>query len=291
MKQILSIILSSILILLVWGCSGKHETSQDIVARVGEHTLTMRDVEAEIPVALGDSARAVFIEHYITDWISSQLIYDVACKNLSNIDYLNSLVEAYRRDLYAYEYRKRLSDERLAAELPEDSIQSFYKAHHDEFILQRDIAKGIFLKVPAKAPQLSALRKWVSSAADDGVENIEKYAVKNAIGYDYFLDRWVNIDDLKDNIPYEFDSKSSVLKPQEMFEHKSNDMIYLLYIDSCLHVGDEMPFEVARPRIIEILLNERRVSFNKELEEALYNEAVASGVVERFDVEMTVENK
>ncbi|MBQ5751076.1 MAG: peptidyl-prolyl cis-trans isomerase, partial [Bacteroidaceae bacterium] len=150
-------------------------------------------------------------------------------------------------------------------------------------------AKGVFLKVPAQAPQLSALRKWVASAGVDGVENIEKYAVKNAIGYDYFLDRWVNVDDLKDNIPYEFDSKTSVLQPQKMFEHKSNDMIYLLYIDSCLHEGDVMPFEVARPRIVEILLNERRVSFNKELEEALYNEAVADGVVERFDVEMNVE--
>lgn len=289
MKRILSIILCNILILLVWGCSRKHETSQDVLARVGEHTLTAREVIAEIPVSLNDSARAVFIEHYINDWISSQLIYDVARKNLSNIDHLNNLVEAYRRDLYAYEYRKRLSDERLVAELPDDTIQAFYQNHRKEFTLQRDIAKGIFLKVPAQAPQLSSLRKWVLTAGVDGVENIEKYAVKNAIGYDYFMDRWVNVDDLKDNIPYEFDSKTSVLKPQKMFEHKSNDMIYLLYVDSCLYEGDVMPFEVARPRIIEILLNERRVLFNKELEEALYNEAVANGVVERYDVEMNVE--
>ncbi|MBO7317522.1 MAG: peptidyl-prolyl cis-trans isomerase, partial [Bacteroidales bacterium] len=203
--------------------------------------------------------------------------------------HLNNLVEAYKRDLYAYEYRRRLLDERLATELPEDSVVAFYTAHRDEFELQRNIAKGIFLKVPAQAPQLSALRKWVASAGTQGVENIEKYAVKNAIGYDYFLDRWVNIDDLKDNIPYEFDSKASVLQPQKLFEHKSNDMIYLLYIDSCLYVGDVMPYEVARQRIIEFMLNERRLSFNKELEQALYQEAVADGKVERYDVKMNVE--
>ena len=94
---------------------------------------------------------------------------------------------------------------------------------------------------------------------------------------------------MKDNIPYEFDSKASVLKPQKMFEHKSNDMIYLLYIDSCLYVGDTMPYEVARQRIVEILLNERRMSFNKELEQALYQEAVADGMVQRYDVKMNVE--
>ncbi|MBR5844454.1 MAG: hypothetical protein IKY75_07745 [Bacteroidaceae bacterium] len=289
MKRILSIILCSILTLLVWGCYGKHEPSHDVLARVGEHTLTTREVLAEVPAGLNDSARAVFIEHYINEWISSQLIYDMARKNLSNIDHLNNLVEAYRRDLYAYEYRKRLSDERLAADLPEDTIMAFYKAHRNEFTLQRNIAKGVFLKVPAQAPQLSALRKWVASAGVQDVENIEKYAVKNAIGYDYFLDRWVNTDDLKDNIPYEFDSKASVLKPQKMFEHKSNDMIYMLYIDSCLYVGDVMPYEVARQRIVEILLNERRMSFNKELEQALYQEAVADGLVERYDVEMNTE--
>ena len=274
---------------MVWGCYGKQETSTDVLARVGEHTLTVGDVAVEIPVGLNDSARALFIENYIDEWISSQLIYDVACKNLTNIEHLNNLVEAYKRDLYAYEYRKRLSDERLVSELPEDTLMAFYTAYRNEFKLQRDVAKGIFLKVPAHAPQLQSLRKWVASVASQDIEKIEKYAVKNAIGYDYFLDRWVNVEDLKDNIPYEFDSNTSVLKPQKLFEHKSNDMIYMLYIDSCLYAGDVMPYEVARQRIVEILLNERRVSFNKELEHALYEEAVANGVVERYDVEVKVE--
>ena len=289
MKKIFLISLCSILILLVWGCYGKHETSQNIVARVGKHVLTIEEITTEIPAGLNDSARALFVKNYVDEWISSQLIYDVACKNLTHTEHLNNLVEEYRRDLYAYEYRKRLSDERLAAELSEDTIQAFYAAHKGEFKLQRDIAKGVFLKVPPQAPQLQALRKWVASAGKQGVEEIEKYAVKNAIGYDYFLDRWVFTDDIKDNIPYEFDSNTSVIVPQKMFEHKGNDMIYLLYIDSCMYAGDIMPYEVARQRITEILLNERRITFNRELEQALYQEAIADGTIERYDVKLTAE--
>lgn len=289
MKKIFLISLCSILILLVWGCYGKHETSQNIVARVGKHVLTIEEITTEIPAGLNDSARALFVKNYVDEWISSQLIYDVACKNLTHTEHLNNLVEEYRRDLYAYEYRKRLSDERLAAELSEDTIQAFYAAHKGEFKLQRDIAKGVFLKVPTQAPQLQALRKWVASAGKQGVEEIEKYAVKNAIGYDYFLDRWVFTDDIKDNIPYEFDSNTSVIVPQKMFEHKGNDMIYLLYIDSCMYTGDIMPYEVARQRITEILLNERRITFNRELEQALYQEAIADGTIERYDVKLTAE--
>ena len=289
MKKIFLISLCSILILLVWGCYGKHETSQNIVARVGKHVLTIEEITTEIPAGLNDSARALFVKNYVDEWISSQLIYDVACKNLTHTEHLNNLVEEYRRDLYAYEYRKRLSDERLAAELSEDTIQAFYAAHKGEFKLQRDIAKGVFLKVRTQAPQLQALRKWVASAGKQGVEEIEKYAVKNAIGYDYFLDRWVFTDDIKDNIPYEFDNNTSVIVPQKMFEHKGNDMIYLLYIDSCMYAGDIMPYEVARQRITEILLNERRITFNRELEQALYQEAIADGTIERYDVKLTAE--
>jgi hypothetical protein len=50
-----------------------------------------------------------------------------------------------------------------------------------------------------------------------------------------------------------------------------------------------MPYEVARQRITEILLNERRITFNRELEQALYQEAIADGTIERYDVKLTAE--
>lgn len=282
MKKIFHIFIGSILILTVWGCYGKQAPTQDLLARVGDNTLSRQEVEAVMPVGLSDSARTVFIEQYIGDWISSQLIYDVARKNLPNPEYLDRMVENYRRELFAYEYRKRLSDERLAAELPEDSLLQFYEAHSNDFKLQRDIIKGVFLKVPAKAPQLQSLRRWVADAGEKGVENIEKYAVKNAIGYDYFFDRWVWLDDIKDNIPYDFKDAKVSIAPGKTFEHTTDESIYMLYVDSCLNKGDIMPYEFARPRIMEILLNEQRVIFNKELEQELYQQAVEAGRVERF---------
>ncbi|MBE6306597.1 MAG: peptidyl-prolyl cis-trans isomerase [Bacteroidales bacterium] len=288
MKKFVAISLCSIFILAVWGCYDKQENRHNALARVGDQYLTSQEVEAEIPAGLSDSARVAFANQYVDEWISSQLIYMVARKNLPNHEHIDKLVEAYRRDLFAYEYRKRLSDERLMTDLPDDSLMLFYELHRDEFKLQKDIAKGLLLKVPANAPQLATLRKWVATAGDMGVENIEKYAVKNAIGYDYFLDRWVTLDDIKDNIPYEFGSDNRVIQPHKTFEHKSDDMIYMLYIDSCKYVGDVMPFVFARPRILEIMLNERRIEFNKQLEKALYEEAVSDGRVERYDMNADV---
>lgn len=276
---------------MVWGCYDNQETPANAVARVGNDILTIDEVKSHIPENASDSAVNAYARDYIDEWMMTQLVYDMARKNLPNTDELEQMVEAYRRDLYSYEYRKRLSDERLSEELSEDTLQAFYNEHRTEFVLHKPIAKGLLLKVPADAPQISSLRKWVADAAQTGVENIEKYAVKNAIGYDYFLDRWIYVDDIKDNIPYDFESGKNEKKQRGTLEHKSNDMIYMLYVDSCLYAGDIMPYEFARTRIYEILSNEQRVTFNKEIEEALYEASIQSGHAQRYDNDSTFKEK
>ncbi len=271
-----------ILILSVWGCRGKQKSTQDVLARVGTTTFTQQQLDDVMPSGLSDSAQMVFANRYIDNWIAEELLYEMACKNLPDVERLEKLVQEYRRDLFCHEYRKRLSDERVAASIPEDTLQQFYQEHSQEFKLHKPIVKGLLLKVPINAPQLQSLRQWVKSAGVNGVEKIEKYAVKNAIGYDYFFDRWVWFDDIKDNIPYDFKDDNLFLSQNKTFEHKGEDMIYLLCIDSYLKAGDVMPYEFARSRVLEILLNEKRIEFNKELKRELYDEAVADGIVELF---------
>ena len=272
----------TILILSVWGCCSKQESPKEVLARVGTATFTQRQLDEVMPDGLTDSAQIVFANSYIDEWIAEQLLYQMARKNLPGVERLEKLVEMYRRELFIHEYRKRLSDERISNRLPEDTLQQFYDVHKNEFLLHKPIVKGLLLKVPTNAPQLSSLRKWVASAGKNGVENIEKYAIKNAIGYDYFFDHWVWFDDVKDNIPYEFSDDKTFLSKHKTFEHKGDDMIYLLYIDSYLVTGEVMPYEFARSRILEILLNEYRVKFNRELEQELYDEALIDGTIERF---------
>ena len=271
-----------ILILSVWGCRGKQKSTQDVLARVGTATFTQQQLDDVMPSGLSDSAQMVFANRYIDNWIAEELLYEMACKNLPDVERLEKLVQEYRRDLFCHEYRKRLSDERVAASIPDDTLQQFYQEHSQEFKLHKPIVKGLLLKVPINAPQLQSLRQWVKSAGVNGVEKIEKYAVKNAIGYDYFFDRWVWFDDIKDNIPYDFKDDNLFLSQNKTFEHKGEDMIYLLCIDSYLKAGDIMPYEFARSRVLEILLNEKRMEFNKELKRELYDEAVADGIVELF---------
>ncbi len=269
--------------LTAWGCAGKQDNHHDLLARVGEYTLSKQQLQSDMPTGLSDEEQIVFTREYVDNWISSILLYDVARKNLPDLERLDELAEAYRRDLFIYEYRKRLSDERLISEIPEDTLLQFYNENSERFTLHKPIVKGLFLKIPDKAQQQSSLQKWMKSATAQAVENIEKYAVKNAISYDYFLDHWVWFDDVKDNIPYDFGDDVRFLQQNKYFDVTHNDVVYMLHIEQYLKTGDIMPYEFARPRIQEILLNRRRVEFDRNLEQSLYKEALEDGQIVRYD--------
>ncbi len=282
MNRLYYIACTCILILSVWGCSSNQKPADNVLARVGSVMLTQEQLDADMPEGLSDSTRVAFTDKYVDSWITSQLVYNVARKNLPDTKHLDEMVEAYRRDLFSHEYRTRLSNERLSDDIPEDTLVKFYEEHKQDFLLHKPIISGLLLKVPYNTPQLSNIRKWVKSADDQAIEKIEKYAIKNAIGYDYFFDKWVWFDDIKDNIPYDFDNDDTFLKKNKVLECRNEDIIYLLHVDKYLNTGDVMPYEFARKRIIEILLNEYRINFNRELEQELYEEALHQGMVEKF---------
>lgn len=268
--------------LSAWGCSDKQNDAKNLLARVGPYSLSKQQLEEDMPVGLSREEQAVFTDDYIDNWISSVLLYDVARRNLPDIERLDELAEAYRRDLFIYEYRKRLSDERLAADIPEDTLQQYYGDNSSRFTLHKPLVKGLFLKVPETAPTIASLRRWIAAETPDAVEHIEKYAVKNATGYDYFYDRWVWFDDIKDNIPYEFGDDTRFLQQNKNLEVTHNGVVYLLHISDYRPAGAVMPYEFARSLIVEILLNHRRVQFNRDLEQELLQQAVAAGRVERY---------
>lgn len=279
--------------LTAWGCSDNRTDTKDLLVRIDDYVLPARQLEEDMPAGLSAEERDAFTRQYIDEWVSSVLLYDVARKNLSDVERLDRLVNDYRRDLFVYEYCSRLSDERVAEDFPEDSIKSFYAKNSKRFTLHKPIVKGLLLKVPKNAPSLSSLRSWVASGSQSAVEKIEKYAIKNAIGYDYFYDHWVWFDDVKDNIPYDFGNDDAFLQQHKNLEVSQNDNVYLLHISEYQTARSVMPYEFARQRIIEILTNRARVKFNEELKKEVYNQAVSEGRVEYFysDTTTNVENE
>lgn len=241
--------------------------------------MSRQEVNEAMPQGLSPADSADFAERYIQRWVNDELLYEVARKNVPDMERIDKLVEQYRRDLVVFEYRKRLLSERASKEFGEQEMHDYYEKNPDMFRLREAILKGLYLKVPESAPNIGQLKKWYCSAKPDGVEKIEKYALKNVVIYDYFYDRWVPFEEIVSNIPYEFGDPETFLKNHRNLEFNKNGYWYLLHITEFKVKGEVMPYDFAKTQIQEILANNNRLDFNRELEENLYNDAEKSGEI------------
>ena len=97
--------------------------------------------------------------------------------------------------------------------------------------------------------------------------------------YDYFYDKWVDFDQVMDNIPMRVTDANAFLKANRYVEMCDSTYCYLLNISDYLPIGRVAPYDYAGPQIIEMLTNQRKVQFLKDFEDELYNDAVKHGDV------------
>lgn len=269
-------------LLLLGSCTQKGTTEpKGVLVKVNERVLTKDEVLAVLPKNISSADSLLWTESYIKQWIKDGLVYDVALQNLDddNRAEIDRLVDSYRRSLVRYRYQEQLIQERLSANITEEEKQKFYEENQDQFILDHSLVKGLFLKIPIDAPNLSKVKKWYRSTSESAIEKIEKYSVQNAMVYDYFYDKWVSFDEVFVNIPIKVTNETEFLRTHSFVETADSSYCYLLNIEEYIAKGKIAPFEYASKQISDMLVNQRKVQFLKNFEEELYNDAIRAGNV------------
>lgn len=273
--------LAGIFFLPLISCTDKAPRSKgDVLVSVGQHSLTAFEVKKLIPKTLSSQDSLMMAESYVKKWVKNALIYDLANKHLEDEkEEIDRLVDAYRQSLMSHKYEEKLVEERLSAEISDKEISDYYEANKESFLLEEDIVKGLFLKVPSDAPGLSDLKKWCNSGGDELIEKIEKYSLQNAVIYDYFYDRWMSGEEIAENMPVKKSEFNRMLKTDKLIEVSDSAYCYLLKVKEVEFKGNRAPFDYASAQIKEILLSQRKSEFLRSFEEEIYNETIRKGNV------------
>jgi PBP1b-binding outer membrane lipoprotein LpoB len=276
MRLILSLVVVS---LFAVSCVKQPEEEVVPVVKVNDKVLTREDLNANIPTGLSPEDSIIAAEHYIRTWVNDNLMFTIASNNIVDKKNLEQLVEDYRKSLIIYQYEEQLIAEKLSKAIDNRSMLEYYEANKDEFKIDKPLIKGLFLKIPVGAPQIDKVKSWSKSITPDNIDNIEKYCVRNAVGYDYFVDDWIDFNELTETWPVEYNDGSSVVGNNKFIEEKDDNYYYFLYITACLKPKDNAPFEYAKATIKEILINQQKINFLKEVKEDLYNKAINKGQI------------
>ena len=233
------------------------QDSAEIVAQVGDSVLTFDDLRARIPQGL-DPADSLRLASNIADsWLRDVLLASVAEENVVDLEHIDRLTEEFRNDLIVGEYMKRYQAAK-PSKASDAEARRFYDANAGRMLLERPLVKGILIKVPADAQGVEQLRRWMKSASASSVASIEKYGLGSAMQYDYFMDRWVDFSDVAAAIPYRFETPDDFVSRTDDFETQRSGALYILHISDRKLSGDTMPYDFARPQILQALEQQER---------------------------------
>ena len=254
---------------------------QGVVAECNGESLLATEIEA-LTLGLSAEDSAQVAEQYVHQWAINLLMKDVIRGNQNKE--IERLVAEYRRSLYQHEWEQHLVARRMSQHVEDSVVLAYYEANKHHFVLRETILRGVLLVVPNGAPSMDQLKRYIVEPQDEEhIEWVEKYAYQYASGYELFLDEWKTANQILLRMPFEEDNLQKQLKQQRQITMQDSLNSYILQVVDVYVKGEQMPIDYARKEIEKIILSQRQVDFIESERENLYNNAIQSGKLKRYE--------
>jgi hypothetical protein len=244
------------------------------IARAHDQYLYASDLEGLIPPEISKADSANLVQRYIRSWINKQLVIREASEklNLEEAEIERKVLD-YRYALMIHEYQKSFINEQLDPEVSDEEIQTYYEDHKDNFQLRQNIIKCRYVKLPLEAPKLNIFKRLIQGEGEKQTDELKSYCYQYATTF-HLDSTWVNFDEVIKNTPMaSVDNKIQFIKNNPYFETKDENHYYFLKIND-YKISDEIsPLDWVKDDIEKIIINKRKVTIAKELEEGIYDRA------------------
>lgn len=274
MNKIVIIILSGILLA---ACKNYNNIAKRVpVAEVGKVTLYRDEMPQLIQQGINDSDSTAIIQNYINKWAKRELLLQKAEENLSpelKIEITKQLTET-RANLVIYQYQRQMLLEKMDTIISEAEMESYYTNNENSFILNSNIVKALFIKLPVEAPNLNEIKLLARSNDQNDLQELESYCYQFAEKFDDFNEEWVSMDRLIVELQEDIDNVETFLRRTKFFETSDSNSVSLVSIRDYRLRSTIAPFEYVKDDIKRIIWNARRFDFIQSLENGIYNAAL-----------------
>jgi hypothetical protein len=248
--------------------------NKQIIASVNEKDLLLSEVLKEMPKATEDST--FFIERYMNLWIRKQLMIYHSEINLSS-DLLNyeAQIAEYRSSLLIYAYQQELINQNFDTSITSKEISDYYNQYREEFKLVKNIFMGRYIVVDKSAPKSKNLKKWYKSNKPDDIESLTDYCHQFAKEYYLSDSSWQYFSTINNNLPKFIAEEEYFLENTKGVWFEDQQYRHYIYIKNYQIKGSISPLALEREKIRNVLLNKNKIQYLKQLEDELYQNALA----------------
>jgi ribosomal protein L9 len=252
------------------------------VAKVGDHVLTMKELSGYIPNYLSAKDSALWADDYVKKWVQQELLLLKAQEKLSaEMKDVNKELEEYRNSLLIYRYKNLLIREKMDTTVSESAISEYYSGNRESFILNRNIVKAIFIKIPVQVSNPDNIKDLCLA---DAKEKLTSYCMSYAKAYDRFNDQWVAADLVLNNLPDAVTDQNQFLERNRFIERTDMNYYYIVCVRDYRLAGQVSPVEYVKNDIRNLILSKQKMDFLKQIEKDTYQEGVNKNEVKLYKI-------
>ncbi len=256
-------------------CGQPVQDGDKLIAEVGNRKLYLSEISAVIPNNLVSDDSTIMADEYIRKWIRQELMLKKAEDNLSgDLKNVTRELEEYRKSLIIFRYKNELMAQRMDTAVSNSEIMEYYLEHSDNFKLNRNIVKAVFLKIPVEFANPEELKEMSSNTEQENINELRDYCLRYAKGFDIFTDRWVDLERVLNSMPTKIEDPEQYLKKNQFIEFNDSSYFYLVAIHDYMLRNEQAPEEYVREDIKSLILNRRKIDFLKELENNVFREGM-----------------
>lgn len=256
------------------------QPEKDLLAISGEKQLYLKDISGAIPSGLDSTDHHLFLKELVEKWVEDQALLSRAELNLSDDQKdFQKEIEKFRASLITYEYEQKYIRQKLDTVVSDKEVESFYNERPENFQLKDYVLKARFLKIDENAPKLKEIEKLITSTDQEDLIDLEEYCIQYTKTY-LVEDKWIPLSNLLDVIPIDVINPKAFLINTKYKEIYSPPFKYFLFIYDYRLINTLSPLQIERKKIVNAIINERRMNLLKNMRKGILSEAMNNNEVQ-----------
>jgi len=284
---ILSLLIKSFLLILFLfsvSCNQFKVSKEEVIARVGSVYLYRTDLERELDLFINKDDSILTTRNFIDQWARNQIILQQAKINLNleEIESLDALIDQYKIDLYSNTYKQTVLNKSIDTIISVQELDSFLIQNQSIFKLNSPLYQVRYIQLPHDNVDVNEIKRSFQRFNTEDVYFLDSLSFQftNHILVDSV---WINKSNLLSEISFlNQENLNKYIKKSQFFEIEDSLGVYLFFVKNHLMKGDIPPNEVLSPTIKNIILNQRKLKFNKQFEKDILHDAIKSKTYEIY---------
>ena len=276
---------SILFFVLLLSCNLNNELDKNIIAKVGDKTLTLVELIEKIPNNIERLDSTVVVNEIINNWALNELLIKNAEMNLSELEKnrLKKNSNEYYNNLLVNSYKNKIASVNSDTLVNQNDIAEYYDTNLNNFVLYEDIVQARYVRLNKNNFNINEIKRRFRRFNRDDIVFFDSISLQ-LLNYSLNDSIWINKDLFFKKINVLDDEEIDRIVKKTLYIVKEDSLdVYLVKINGFKGINDKAPLTYIYKRIEELIINKKKVDFIKNFDNEILENAKQENIFKVFN--------